>query len=286
MSAVKRLENWESEELFSRFLFFVKFFCYICTMSNVNFNNKILCFVICIKRYKVNSVLLKSAKYKMAQRFNIHPTTFIKYLDFCIENNIIRFDEKKNQYTVIKFNTIIKEYFESTGNYFSKHEILKSKDINFKNILIEVEKHIVYDNVIARQEHKIKTNGRKVRAIKFLSQTGKNSLRGYSNRYLKSILKKGLNCVENKETLKNYSETIRTSARNTAKQTGFSVSKSNKLLNNLNQYTRKIDSFWVNGVSFFKIEELRVKYPQATIIPFIKHDKIKVCQGSILNKMS
>jgi len=249
-------------------------------------NIKLLSFVVCIKRYKVNSVLSSQAKYKLAQRFNIHPTTFIKYLNICIENGYIRFDAKNNCYVAIKFDSIIKDYFENTGNYFSKHKILQSKDLNFKNILSQIESHIIYDNVIARQEFRIKTNGRKVSAIKQLSQTGKNSFKGYSKSFLKGILKNGLNCVENKELLKNYSPTIRTSARSTAKQTGFSVCKSNKLLNNLDQYTRKIDSFWINGISFFKIEELRIKYPHATIIPFMKHDKIKVCQGSVLNKMS
>lgn len=224
------------------------------------------------------------AKYKLAQRFGIHPTTFIKYLNICLENGYIRFDEVNNCYVATKFDSIIKDYFDNTGNYFSKHKILKSKDLNFKNILIQIEKHIVYDNVIARQEFKIKTNGEKVKAIKFLSQTENKSFRGYSKGFLNKILKNGLHCVENKELLSNYSDTIRTSARSASKQTGFSVCKSNKLLNNLDQYTRKIDSYWINGISFFKLEELRIKHPQAIIIPFVKYDKIKVCQGSIIER--
>lgn len=242
---------------------------------------KILAFVVAFKRYRKNSVVFKEAKYKIAQRFNLHPTTFINYLNKAKELGYII---ESDNYKVIPFRDIVRDFKYKTDLIFWKHKILQSKEISFKRILIEIENIITYDNVIKRQEFKIKQKGKRISAINYLKQTDKKSCSEFSYKYLKGIMKNGLKCVANNELIKNYSPTIRTSARNVSKHTSFSVSKSNKILNRSTKlYNRKIISKWFVGVSFFKLEELKVNYPNATIIPFTKHNKIKVCEGSLIN---
>lgn len=245
---------------------------------------KILAFVVAFKRYRKNSVIFKEAKYKIAQRFNLHPTTFNNYLSLAIKLGYI---QENNAYKVIPFRDIVKDFKYKTDLIFWKHKILQSKEISFKRILIEIENIITFDNVIRRQQFRIKQKGKRIEAINYLKQTDKKSCPKLSYKYLKDIMKKGLNCVANNELIEKYSPTIRTSARNVSKHTSFSVSKSNKILNrSTNLYKREIVSKWFIGVSFFKLEELKVKYPKATIIPFTKHNKIKVCDGSMISVLN
>lgn len=242
-------------------------------MNNTN-NIKILAFVIAFKRYKKNSVVFKEAKYKIASKFNLHPTTFSNYLSQAIEKGYIV--ECENSYSVVKFRDILSSFYCETKLYFSHYSILKSNTIDFKQILRDVEDKVVFDNSIRKQSYVL--NKKKV-IVTTVWLKGQTDIKA---KISKNVLKRcsTYKSVEDAVAQLNYNSNIITSARNISSNLSFSVSKSNKILNRMTSIKRHINVLWFKGCNSFLFESLKAKYPKAVIIPCVKFNKIKVCFGS------
>ena len=241
---------------------------------NTTNNIKILSFVVAFKRYRKNSVVFKEAKYKIAAKFNLHPTTFNNYLAKAIELGYIV--EHENCYSVVKFKDVVRSFCKDTELLFFQNSILKSRVIDFKKILRDLEDKIVFDNSIRKQSYIL--NKKKV-IVTTVWLKGQTDIKA---RISKSALKKcsSYQSVEDAVAQLGYTSKIITSARNISSNLSFSVSKSNKILNRMTSIKRNIDVMWYKGCNSFLFESLRAKYPQAVVIPHVKFNKIKVCFGS------
>ena len=243
-------------------------------------NTKLISFIIALKRYKLNSVLLKHKSYKIAPKFNLSTQTFDLYLKKCIQLGWIKFDGEK--YTIKKLQDILIEFNEQTNLFFSNHKILKNKKtINFKLVLKEIEQILLIDNVIAPQQNKIDKKTEFINDYnKLISPTVVK--RGKTSSSQLKMIKSGLRGAGMEINRMVYNDKIVTSARHTSSVLGFSIAKANKVLNYGGKIKRVIVQKWVHGISFVKIEQLKIEYPGACIIPYVHYDKIKVCLGSSL----
>jgi hypothetical protein len=241
---------------------------------------KVLAFIICLKRFKRNSVIFKIADYKMAQRMGIHPTTFKKYLKISIDNNFIK--DNGSSYSIIQMESIIKKFKGSLCIRFGKHLILESNNFKYSNVLDEIYECVLVDNLILKQEYAIKKKIYTKDLQNRFNSTGKVKITVKEIKRYKQLLKTGQICAGE---IINVNEGIITSARHTSSILGVSTSKANKILNNLKSYKRSINVIWKKGVNKFNIELMRSKFPQAKIIPMLHYDMIKVCFGSELMKI-
>ncbi len=248
-------------------------------MPEINIHN--LAFIIALKRYRRNSVLKRDARYKMAQRFGIHPTTFNKYLKECIDLGIVTRDI--HGYKAIKFKEIIAKFYKQDKIVFNpRHQLLKKnrKILNVKEIIKELEDCFLCDNVYAPQAYQRKKKRELIRAANWTVS------RGYSNRpddkILKEALKMGLHRAKNKFEKVRYNAKIRTSARHVAAKLKISAPKANKILNNSVMFERHEIIQWYPGANQYNFDVLKLMFPNATIYPSILRDCIKVHFGSYI----
>lgn len=248
-------------------------------------DQKLLVLLIILKRYRNNSVILKTAKYKLAAKFSMSPVTFNKYLDECIRLGYII--DRGDRYQIIQFKELVVSFAKNTGTFFGKHQILCSKNLSFKSTLAELQRYLVIDNIINPQENQLKRKKTDIELINFANRTVKSDsfLCKHELKRLKKLHKEGkLSACAAKKVVSSYTGVVITSARHTAKKLKVSVQKANSILNSGESlYSRNILVKWVKGVSFFKIESLRIQYPDATIIPLLNYDVIKICFGSSLS---
>ena len=244
----------------------------------MNNSIKLLAFTIAIKRYKSNSVLMDTARYKMSSKFGISTQTFNKYL---VEAQKIGWiNISGGNFVVKKLNDIIIDFNNQTGLFFSNHKVLENrKKHSFKDVLKEIEQILLIDNIIAPQQFEINKKSKFVNDYNILiSPTGKK--RGKVTQSQKKMMRMGLRSAEKEISGMNYTDRVMTSARHTSSVMGMSVSKANKVLNLGGKVNRSILQVWIHGISFVKIEELKIQYPKAKIIPYVHYNKIKVCFGS------
>jgi hypothetical protein len=245
----------------------------------MNNNTKLISFIIALKRYRLNSVLLKHKSYKIAPKFNLSTQTFDLYLKECIQLGWI--EEKDNHYQIKKFIKIVDDYKEKINFSFRNHSMIKSsKDTNYKKIKKQIEELLILDNVISPQINQINKKRKKISLFNKLSNPTVKKLSSQDYKAVKSFIKNGMSCAGEKINEINFLDSVRTSSRHTSGVTGFSISKSNKLLSNSDIFGREILIKWVHGISKWKIEELKNKFPKAKLILFPSYDKIKVCFGS------
>jgi hypothetical protein len=246
----------------------------------MNNNTKLISFIIALKRYRLNSVLLKHKSYKIAPKFNLSPQTFNSYIQKCIEIGWINFDGEK--YTSKKLQDIIVDFNKKTNLFISNHEILKNKKtFDFKEVLKEIEQILLIDNVIAPQQHQIDKKTKFINDYNDLNSPT-DFRKGKVSKSQMKMIKAGLLSAGREIQKMVYNDRIVTSARHTADKLGMSISKSNKLLNSGGKIHRIIIQRWVHGISFVRIEQLKIDYPGACIIPYVHYNKIKVCLGSSL----
>ncbi|MFN5416300.1 MAG: hypothetical protein ACK5B9_04525 [Flavobacteriia bacterium] len=243
-------------------------------------NAKLISFIIALKRYRLNSVLLKHKSSKIAPKFNLSVTTFNNYIEKCIELGWINFDGEK--YHIKRLQDILIDFNSRTNLFFSNHKVLKNKKtINFKIVLKEIEQILLIDNVIAPQQHQIDKKTEFINNYNILTSPTVAKRGRTSSNQLKMI-KSGLRGAGREIEKMVYNDSIVTSARHTASVLGVSVAKANKMLNYGGKVKRVIVQKWVHGISFIKIEQLKLQYPGACIIPYVHYNKIKVCLGSSL----
>ena len=240
--------------------------------------HKIISFLIVLKRYRKNSVIFKEAKYKMAQKVGMSTNTFCKYLNQSLLLGHVT--DQGDRYTLKKFEDVVREFCEVNNLHFNNHQILKRKSqLSFKETLAEFQEYLLLDNTLGRQEKAIKRKNDKIESYRKL-RTVKRHAGGGCSKKDKELISSGQHRVENIYAHLNYRSSNVTSARHSGNAIGVSHQKANKILNSLKTATRNILVKWVHGISMFKIEQLRSRYPQATIIPLIQYNKIKVCFGS------
>lgn len=246
-------------------------------------------FIIALKRYKKNSVIYKKPKYILCKQFNLSVNTFSKYLTEAINNGFII--EEKDCYKIIKFKKIVKQLLKGSNVCFNNHKMIKkSKSTDFKQIQNEFEQLLIVDNIIDRQQKKIDkkakfvndTQNYRFHNLKF--GTGNTSKEELSMIHRDKTLPKR---VRKKDVLEKsdflFNNQIMSSARNVSKKLGMSVSKANKILNRKNFFLRKPTFFWLNGCNLAIYEYAINMYPEATVIPCSKINRIKVHFGSELN---
>lgn len=241
---------------------------------------KLLSFIISIKRYKKNSILLKGAVSEMAKKLEIHPETFKKYLKLSLERKYIV--DKGNRYLVVSLPEILRDFSLNTSLVFMQHEILKNRSkISLKSVLQEVQGFLVIDNIINQQEYAIKKKKEKIEVYNLLKRTDKSYFQPRDVALIKKNIKKAdYRCAENIENHLNYKANNITSARHVSGKLGISVMSANKLLHNIPNHKRKIVVKWIHGATMLNFELARIAYPKATVIPMLYYNKIKVCFGS------
>jgi hypothetical protein len=248
--------------------------------SNMMDKYKHLSFIIAIKRYKKNSVIKKIPKYIACKQYGLSVNTYSKYLNQCIQAGYII--EEKEYYRVIKFKEILIDLFENQNLYFNQHKILKTFGTNFNIILQNVEEIMVADNIIKRQGFKINKKYQSNLVQRYISGTDRKAkselFSKFSHKAITRMVKKQLKSVSEKITELN--KDVVTSSRHTSKTIGVSIFKANKILNRQNIFERQIKVKWVHGITDWKYEELRCKYPNSVVIPCFKINMFKVCHGS------
>lgn len=238
---------------------------------------KLLSFIICLKRFKLNSIILNQPKYKLAKKLSLHPTTFNKYLNKCIEKNYITISE--NGWKVKKLVQILSDFCVSNQIKFNKHDILKEKSTDFGEVNKTLLDLFVLDNIISQQKFVIKEKSDikdiHNRIVNPTEHSVKISRKEYDRYriYRKSC---GVGSALGVNT------NVITSARHCSKKLGLSLKKANNVLNAGKNFKRIINYFLVNGCDFFTLESLKLKYPKSTLIPFTHLNKTKVCFGSVL----
>jgi hypothetical protein len=243
---------------------------------------KLLSFIIAIKRYKRNSTLLNKARYKLAQHFQISPSTFIKYLNQCEELGWIK--KSGGNYTAIPLEKILTDFNSQTNLFFAKHKVVKKgQNFAFNEVLKEIEQILLIDNVIVPQQHVKDKKETFINDYKTLTApTGTKMIRRITDSQYKMV-KSGMRCAGIEVSKMKFTSDIVSSARHTSAKLGISLAKANKILNYGGKVERTIQVRWYHGISFVKLELLRLQYPNASVIPFVNYNKIKVCLGSSLN---
>lgn len=229
---------------------------YFCSITKL-YKYKVLSLIIAIKRKNSNSKLLYKAKYKLAKDFNLAPQTFCKLLKSAIEYGWVTEDD--NGYQAKKFHKIILDFNYISGYSFWNHNILKSKDYNFKTILNQVEQLLVVDNVINPQ---LTIINRKTDLSK--------------NKRFPTV-----RCAEKDGKIAIGS--VRTSARHTSNKLGISSSKANKILNKSLFYTRKQHIMRFYQSKKEDVEKYQKKFPRATVWFSQKQNKVIAHHGSTIS---
>lgn len=249
-------------------------------------NYKIFSFIIALKRYKRNSFVLNTPKYILAKKLNISVNTYSKYLQEAIELGWI--SKESNGYRIIKFREIVIDQYSELELFFDKHRILASKSLDFKEIEQQINELLIIDNIIKPQQRKINQKSL-IELFERFSNNGTDKKvkdEWYELPYktrLRIVQAYKKKCVQDqKNNSQQYRKDVITSVRHASKKLSISKYKASKVMNGARNFDRTILSSWVKGVSFIKMEQLKIQFPNATIIPFMKFDKIKVCHGSIL----
>jgi hypothetical protein len=251
-------------------------------MSNTR---KILALIISLKRCRRNSIIIKKAKYKMANDVKLHPNTFTKYLKEAIDKGYIL--DMGSHYKVVKFKDVVRGFNSETSLVFNNHEILSTGSSDFNTNLKNLENLLFIDNIYTRQQKAIESKKEKKRLFAILKQTDKSYVRPEDYKRAKRLLKKvkSIECVAKVEENMNLDIDVRTSARHAGELIGMSSQKANKILNNLPGYKRKVFNEWfplTGGVD--QVLYLRDLYPKAVVYALPYKGKIKVCFGSTLVK--
>lgn len=250
---------------------------------NIN-NYKILSFFIAFKRYKKNSVVFKAPVYRLSQKFNISPVTFQKYLSTCMDLGVIV--DHGTHYSAEKFKTALVKILENTDLFFGNHSILSDNSTDVKKISRKIQGLFVVDNIISPQQRSINKKQSELQLVRFSNRTEKSDsfLTRPELKKLKKLSREGKLSASYENTLNNSLNTsVTTSARHTATKLGVSLRKANLILNDKeNSFDRSIFVKWIKGISIFKIDSLRIQYPQATVIPMLNYNCIKICFGSEL----
>lgn len=246
-------------------------------------SDSLVCFIIALKRWRKNSVIIKSPKYLLCKQFNLSVNTFSKYLSEAIRLGYI-LDEGAT-YRIIKFKKIIKSEFEGSERCFTNHRIIKkSKSTDFKKIKYEFEQLLTVDNVIRRQERRIaqkkkftfKTGNFRIQSNILGTELTRQGGLSYKGKVIPQRVRRKV-VLEHSDSM--FNDKVVTSARNLAKKIGVSVSKANQILNRTDFYIRKHIVLWINGCNSTNYELTMAKYPDAVVIPCYKKDRIKVCFG-------
>lgn len=240
-------------------------------------NYKLLSFIIALKRYRRNSVILDCPKYKLAQRLSLHPTTFKKYFDKCVELNWIK--KIDNGWKIIKFEDILSGFCKESELRFNSHDILRNKNICFKDIYSQLCDCMILDSVITPQEIAISKKQHIIDLDKRINSSNwikGNITRKQYDKYCR-LAKKG--CVDGAYDV---NQSIISSSRATSTILGVSLARANKLLNTSLTFSRKINNMYFNGCNIFIVERLKALYSDALVIPLPYLGKTKVCFGSTL----
>lgn len=244
--------------------------------------HKKIAFLIAIKRFKRNSVLLKGPAYKISSLFGLSPQTFKKYVREMVQDGYLV--ESPLYYTAIPFSKAVQLFAKETGLYVGQHTLLKGEH-NFKKILLQLQEALIVDNVIKRQEFKIKQKKEFLYLLNVANGTVKRdtplSRKQYST--LKKISKGAAYRAQLQKSLNN--ETINvviSSCRHISRTIGVSPSKASDLLAKSTRISRRIHTLWFDGLSEQLVDSLREKYPKALIYPLFSLGKVKVSFGSEL----
>lgn len=243
---------------------------------------KILSLVVSLKRYKKNSVIPNIPAYIIAKQLNIHPSTYKSLINQAIEMGVVQ--SKGDYLVVINFVKAFKIIFQDYDFFFKKRQILRQSGTDFKQIYSQILQFAVEDNIIAPQQKHIQNKQyfnilERIASSKGTDKRALNEWRAISPRKKASIVKHYRQCIQNG---KQFSQDVVTSCRHTAETIGVSKYLANKTLNKNDLFSREIVVKWVKGISFVKIEQLKIAFPSATIIPCVKSNMIKVCFGSSL----
>lgn len=220
--------------------------------------NKILAFIIVIKRKNSNSFLLHSTFEKMAKNFSISPNSLRLYLRLaCEEGYLVK---EKNGYRAIDFFTIVKIFCKKHNKKLNYHNLLHKSELNFKKVLDELEMALLFDTCILPQ-------------AKY----------HYLNQSKPSVFKKVSGDVNAAEDNIDTRSTITTSVRQITNKFSYSHRKSARLMMSKNRLFRPvINEKFFKGCNRANIEKLSVLYPGAVIIPLHNSDSIKVCHGTTI----
>lgn len=234
-----------------------------------NNKDKLLFFVLAIKRKKSNSKLLYGPKYILAKDFNLSPQTFSKYLKQCVSEGWIV--EEPDGWRAISLKKIFQQFYAQTGLFYGRHDILKGKSTDFYQIKDEFEQGLLISNVMRPQQRMAAMKGR---LMSKKHRTVRKCLRRFAE-------KSPNLCAD--EIIASRNPEVVTSARNVAKKLNVSVNKANKILNSGTKVKREIRFIWKRGILPEKIHSIRGEYPGATVILFPRYNAYKVCFGSCIS---
>jgi hypothetical protein len=247
---------------------------------------KKIAFLIALKRGRRNSIILKGPVYKISYKYGLAPQTFKKYLREAIELGLI--EDLGDRYRVIGFKAIVSDFCNEHKVILRKHLLLRSEITCTKQIVRELSRVLVYDNVVFLQKRAIENKKKDIELIsELVSGTGKNKFYSKSEiKKIKALQKKKQISVRHLNRLKNsLSEEIITSCRSLSEKFGVSPKKANKILADGGEiFKREIKVDWIEDATFFNFEMARELNPRAVVHPLPSKNKIKVNHGSRLSK--
>jgi hypothetical protein len=245
--------------------------------------HKHISLVICLKRFKDSSLIPKLSKHVLARKFDMSPVTFSRLLQECIELGYIVEDPKV--YRIIKFSKIVYPVLKANKLFLGKHEILRSDDLNFKSILNQLQTLLVIDNVIKRQEHKIKQKHLINLFFEATEGTDKKQKELWFSLPFKQRISITRKALKNRGILKceDYKGEVITSCRSVANILGICHDRANDILNQKHIFIRDILVKWVYGFGDEFKQLVQQTYKRSFQYGVVYKDgtrMIKVCFGS------
>lgn len=283
---------------------------------------KIVSFIVAVKRFKKNSVLVtRKNKKRICEKLNISLPTLNKYIQRCIEIGWAR--EGDGRVIMEPFAKISSEFQylplsddfweEKRHNYsLTNRGLISGESTDYKTVFNEVCDVLLVDNIFrqqvlaARVRNKIhlwcenrKRTERKLRKMMVAMKENPDDAK-IANSYnllcmadfsrkdniscLSNVcLNEYSNIMSNGERLENYEAFVVTSARHLATRLNVSVYRANRILNESKWLRRDIVNSYFNGCDYFTVETLKARFPGACVQPLPFIGKTKVSFGSILH---
>jgi hypothetical protein len=283
---------------------------------------KIISFVVAVKRFKNNSVLItRKNKRNICSILDISLPTFNKYLERTIEIGWAR--QGAGRVIMEPFVKIAKEFQylplsddferEKRHNYcLTNRGLISGKCTDYKTVFNEVCDVLLVDNVFrqqvmaARARNKVyewdqknqRTERKLRRMMEELKKDQENekleasykmlSVSSYSKSSKKSYLHDM--CLKDYSNIpcvgyrvENEEAFVVTSARHLAKRLNVSVYRANRILNESKLLRRDIIRSYFEGCDYFTVGKLKERFPMANITPIPFLGKTRVSFGSILH---
>lgn len=214
-------------------------------------NIKKLAIIIALKRRNKNSCFRKKANHIIAGELGISAYLFSKLIKELISDGFIV--EQGNYYRIVRFKAITSEFYYKKDLCLGRLNILKSKSLNYHQILKELYSQLIITSLIGKKKHLLSLN------IQTEAKTSRVD-----------------------EIINSLDITLKTSARTVARILSVSLDKANKILNQSELFCRKIVEEWVDGIFEGKLELLQHHFKGARVIPHPERNKYKICFGSVL----